>query len=155
MYGLIKTHKDNNPVRVLTSGCGTTIEYLSIFVEKYLQKEVNEIGSRIKDTPDMLNTTDLINDSNIFIEDSVLVSFDIVKMFPNIDNVSVQKLYLKFQKTGKQIFHQLNVFQRPLSYLWNATILYLMRSFISRKIDLLWDHICHVLIVILLCIGLT
>ena len=88
MYGLIKTHKDNNPVRVLTSGCGTTIEYLSIFVEKYLQKEVNEIGSRIKDTPGMLNTTDLINDSNIFIEDSVLVSFDIVKMFPNIDNVS-------------------------------------------------------------------
>ena len=36
MYGLIKTHKDNNPVGVLTSGCGTTIEYLSIFVEKYL-----------------------------------------------------------------------------------------------------------------------
>ena len=38
MYGLIKNHKDNNPVRVITSGCGTAIEYLSIFVEKYVKK---------------------------------------------------------------------------------------------------------------------
>ena len=40
MYGLIKTNKENNPVRVITSGCGTAIEYLSIFVENYLYKEV-------------------------------------------------------------------------------------------------------------------
>ena len=25
MYGMIKTHKDNKPVRVITSGCGTVI----------------------------------------------------------------------------------------------------------------------------------
>ena len=36
MYGLIKTHKVNNPARVITSGCGTAIEFLSIFVKKYL-----------------------------------------------------------------------------------------------------------------------
>ena len=30
----------------------------------------------------------MINDSNILIEDSVLVSFDIVNMFPSIDNIS-------------------------------------------------------------------
>ena len=36
MYGLIKTHKENNPVRVITKGCHTAIEYLSNFVEKYL-----------------------------------------------------------------------------------------------------------------------
>ena len=84
MYGLIKTHKENNPVRVITSGCGTAIEYLSIFVEKYLYKEVNKIDSRIKDTPDMLNIIGMINDSNILTEDSVLVSFDFANMFPSI-----------------------------------------------------------------------
>ena len=36
----------------------------------------------------MLNVIDMINDSNILFEDSVLVSFDIGNMFPSIDNVS-------------------------------------------------------------------
>ena len=88
MYGLIKTHKENNPVRVITSGCSTSIEYLSVFVEKYLYREVNKIDSRIKDTQDMLNIIDMINDSDILTENSALVSFDIVNMFPSINNVS-------------------------------------------------------------------
>ena len=88
MYGLIKKHKENNPVRVITSGCGTAIEYLLIFVEKYLCKEVYKIDFRIKDTPNMLNIIDMINDSNILTEDSVLVSFDIVNMFPSINDAS-------------------------------------------------------------------
>ena len=87
MYGLIKTHKEDNPVKVITSWCSTAIAYLSIFVEKYLYRQVNKIHSRIKDTPDMLNITDMINDGNILTEDSVLVNFDIVNMFPSIDNV--------------------------------------------------------------------
>ena len=36
----IKIHKVGNPVRVITSGCGTAIENLSIFVEKCLYSEV-------------------------------------------------------------------------------------------------------------------
>ena len=88
MYGLSQMHKENNPVRVITSGCGTAIEYLSIFVEKYLYREVNKIDFRIIDTPDMLSIIDMISDSNILTEDSVLISFDIVDMFPSIYNVS-------------------------------------------------------------------
>ena len=34
MYGLVKTHKVNNPVRVITSGGGMTVGILSIFVER-------------------------------------------------------------------------------------------------------------------------
>ena len=29
MHGLVKTHKSDNPVRVITSGCGTAVEYHS------------------------------------------------------------------------------------------------------------------------------
>ena len=36
----IKIHKVGNPARVITSGCGTAIENLSIFVEKSLYSEV-------------------------------------------------------------------------------------------------------------------
>ena len=43
MYDLVKTHKVNNPVRIITSGCNTDVENLSIFVEKVLYKEVERI----------------------------------------------------------------------------------------------------------------
>ena len=66
MYGMVKTHKADNPVRVITSGCNTVDEKLSILVEKMI---------------------DDINKS-VLSENCVLVSFDVVNMFPNIDNES-------------------------------------------------------------------
>ena len=88
MYGLVKTHKVNNPVRVITTGCGTAVENLSIFVERYLYAEVLKIESRIQDTSEMLNFIDYLYKCNNLTEDSSLVSFDIVNMFPSIDNQS-------------------------------------------------------------------
>ena len=87
MYGLNKTHKENNPVRIFTIGCGRV--FINFF-EKYLYKKVNKIDSTIKNTPDMLNTIDMINNSNIFTKNSVLASFDIVNMFPSIDVSGVE-----------------------------------------------------------------
>ena len=88
MYGLVKTHKVNNPVRVTTSGCGTAVENLSIFVERCLYPEVLKIESRIQDTSEMFNFVDYLNKSNILTEDCILVSFDTVNMIPSIDNHS-------------------------------------------------------------------
>ena len=88
MYGLVKTHKVNNPVRVITSGCGTAVENLSIFVERCLYPEVLKIESRIQDTSEMFNFIDYLNKSNILTEDCILVSFDTVNMIPSIDNHS-------------------------------------------------------------------
>ena len=36
MYGLVKSHKVNKPVRVITSGCNTATESLSIYIEHVL-----------------------------------------------------------------------------------------------------------------------
>ena len=99
MYCLIKSHKENNPARVITSGCGTVLEFLSIFVKNDLYKEVDKIESRIKDTPNMLNITDNINCINIAIKDLVFVRFDVVNMFPSIDNV------LGLEAVSAQILH--------------------------------------------------
>ena len=35
IYGLVKTHKGNKPLRVITSDCGAGVENLSIIVGKY------------------------------------------------------------------------------------------------------------------------
>ena len=88
MYGLVKTHKVNNPVRVITSGCGTAVKNLSVFVEKCLYPEVLEIQSRIQDTFEMLHFIDYLNKSNILTEDCISVSFDVANTFSSIDNQS-------------------------------------------------------------------
>ena len=36
MYVLIKNHKNDNPARIITSGCNTAIKSLSIFVKKVI-----------------------------------------------------------------------------------------------------------------------
>ena len=48
---------------------------------------MDKINSRIKDTPDMLDIID-INNNNMITDSSILVCFDIVNMFPSIDDVS-------------------------------------------------------------------
>ena len=87
MYAWIKTHKQNNPVRIIRSGYGTVIEYLSNFIEKYLYREVNKTDSMLKDTHDMSNVIDITDHSDILNKDSFLVSFDIVNIFPSISNI--------------------------------------------------------------------
>ena len=89
MYGFIKTHKVDNRVRVITSGCGTAIENLSIFIDKCLYSVVLKIESRVKDTSEMLTIIDSLNKSSTLISDCRLVwTFDIINMFTSIDNIS-------------------------------------------------------------------
>ena len=64
------------------------MDNLSTFVEKCLFPEILKIKSRVQVTSKMLNFIDFLNDSNILTEDCMLVSFDIVNIFPSIDNES-------------------------------------------------------------------
>ena len=88
MYGLVKTHKADNPVRVITSGCETALKNLCIFDEKCLFPELSKTESRVQHTSEMLNFIDFLNDSNILTDNCMLVSFHIVIMFPSIGNES-------------------------------------------------------------------
>ena len=47
---MVKTYKENNPVRVITSGYNTAVENLSIVVENVLLELASELLSQIKDT---------------------------------------------------------------------------------------------------------
>ena len=86
MYGMVKTHKADNPVHVIASGCNTFVEKLLILVEKTYPL-ADRLNLKLKDTNDMLEIIDDINKS-VLCENCVLVSFDVVNMFPNIDNKS-------------------------------------------------------------------
>ena len=87
MYGLVKSRKANNTVRVITSGCNTAIEFLSIYIEHVLFELSESMPSRIKDSNHLLDIIDKIN-SMFLPTNAILFSFDIVNMFPNIDKKS-------------------------------------------------------------------
>ena len=88
MYGLTKTHKVGNPVRVITSGCGTAIENLSFSVEKCLHSKFLKIENRVKDISEMLAIIDNSNKSNTLTSDCRFLSFDIINMFRSIVKIS-------------------------------------------------------------------
>ena len=85
MYGNVNAHKKNNPVRVITSDCNTTMENLSTFNENVLFELASELPSQIKDNCHMSDIIDDMNNSNLS-SSAILVSFDVVNMFPCIDN---------------------------------------------------------------------
>ena len=87
IYGLVKTHKVNNPVRVITTGCNTATRNLSVYIEHVLYELSGSIPSKIKDSNHLFDMIDNIN--NMFLPtNTILVNFHIAKMFPKIDNKS-------------------------------------------------------------------
>ena len=104
MYGNVKRHKENNSVRVITSGCNTAVVNLSIFLKNVLFKLPTKLPSRIKDTCHMLEIIDDMNNSNLS-SSAIFVSFDLANMSPSIDNTmgiaSVRK-YLD-ERTSKDL----------------------------------------------------
>ena len=87
MHGLVKTHKIYNPVRGITSGCNTATENLPIYIDHVLYELSESMLSRTKDSNHLFDIID--NISSMFLpRNSILVSFEIASMFPNIDNKS-------------------------------------------------------------------
>ena len=82
---LYKTHKQGIPVRLLTSGCNTAIENLACYLEVICAPLTERLRSRIKNTDHLLQIIDCLNINSIP-DGTSSVSFDIVNMYPSIDN---------------------------------------------------------------------
>ena len=149
IYGLIKTRKIGIPVRVITSGCGTAIGNLSIFVEKCFYSEVLNIESRVKDTSEVLTTIDNLSKSNTLTSDCRLVSFDIINMFSSIDNIHGLKAVKSVLGTRQDQFQPTSCIIEALRLCLNVTILFLITNILYRVTVQHEVLICHVFIAIL------
>ena len=87
-FNIIKTHKEGNSIRLLKTGCNTTIENLSRLIERICAPLTNNIDARINDTEHLLQIIDYIN-TNELANDRILVSFDIVNMFRTLTTLKV------------------------------------------------------------------
>ena len=130
--GNIKTHKAGNPLKLITSCCGTAIENFSAFIEFYLQPLARKLPSFIKDTTDLLNKLEDLNKSGPFPTGTLLVSWDVVSMFPNIDNK------LGLTAVRKSLNTRENKFPSTTCILEAVKILFLRRISFSRHIAQLW-----------------
>ena len=72
---------------MISSGCNTAVEKLSILVEKTLYPIVDNLPFKIKDTNNILEIIDQLNEFTLT-DNILLVCFNVVNMFPNIDNRS-------------------------------------------------------------------
>ena len=73
MYELVKAHNENNSVKVITSGCNTAIESLSIYIEPALFELSERMSSRIKDSNHLLDIIVNIN-SMLFTHECYFIS---------------------------------------------------------------------------------
>lgn len=69
----------------MKSSCNAVVKKRSILAEKALYTVTDRLISKIKDTNNILEIIDDINES-AFSQNCVLVNFDVVSMFSNIDN---------------------------------------------------------------------
>lgn len=80
MYGLVKIHKKNFPVRPITSACASPGFKLAKYFTKVLSEVFHEDGFHVRNS---LQFVDGLKEIPIC-ENEVLVSFDVVSMFTNI-----------------------------------------------------------------------
>ena len=102
---LYKTHKVGTPVRLLTTGCNSAIENLSRFIEAICAPLTENMQGRIKNTQELLNIIDDLNQKELP-NNTLLVSFDIVSMFPSIDNDNGVKAVEEFLDQRKTLSHK-------------------------------------------------
>ena len=80
------------------------MENLSAFTEFYLQPLAQKLPSFIKDTTDLLNKIEHLNTSGPFPTGTLLVSWDMVSMFPNINNKLGLYVFRKALNARENIF---------------------------------------------------
>lgn len=90
-YLTYKAHKPekNYPGRLITSGCGSPTEHLSQWLEYYLKPLMDQLPYRLQDTSHFIRNVLSFNEERLDKESPPAIihcSWDIVSMFPNINN---------------------------------------------------------------------
>ena len=79
MYSNFKMHKVDNLTRIITIGCNTAMENLSIFVENVLYDIASKLRLKIKGTSHMFDIIDNFNSLDLPLN-FILVSFDMINV---------------------------------------------------------------------------
>lgn len=88
LYGLIKIHKPNNPIRPIVSSIGSPTYNMSKFFTNILANIVGKTNSFVKDSFDLKSKI-----NNLIIpDDHKLFSLDVISLFTNIPNDIISEI---------------------------------------------------------------
>lgn len=82
IYGLVKVHKDNFPVRPAVSNSGNPIYELSVFVANLLKPLTNDSSFTVKNSFELINKIQEIDINTIY--NHKFVYLDVVALFTNV-----------------------------------------------------------------------
>lgn len=102
MYGLIKIHKKDLPVRPITSACCSPGFKLAKLITRILSETFHEEGFHVKNSMDFVK---LIRDIDIE-DDELMISFDVVSMFTNIP---IDLMVTLIEARARNIFTGFNI----------------------------------------------
>lgn len=98
-YGMPKAHKQIEegktipPMRLVASGCGSNTENISHFIEHQTKHIPPMLDSYIQDTPHLLRILQEKNTTSTVPEDAILVTIDVVGLYPNIPREEGMKYF--------------------------------------------------------------
>lgn len=132
IYGLIKVHKKDYPVRPIVSSCGSSGFKLANFFTDILTETFNEMGHHVKNTPHVIEKV-----RNVTIDkDDILISFDVVSMFTNIPIDHMITLIKKKEQEIESIYNiEFNLFTDILLYLLRDSAIFNWNNKTYRQKD--------------------
>jgi hypothetical protein len=101
-YGMPKAHKEIPegktlpPLRLVISGCGSTTENSSAFVDFYCKEIPSKLPSFIQDTPHILRILDELNSRGCQPDEAIPVTIDVVGLYPNIPQDEGKEAFQEF-----------------------------------------------------------
>ena len=146
-YGSIKTDKPNNPIRLITSGNGTAVENLSLFTEYFLHPCVKKEPEKLIDTTALLNkVTEINNKFSPFPASTLLVSWDVISMYPSIDN-KVGLAACKEALDRREHTSPSTEYSKPSKSHWNVTT---QNSIKNTTVKIEVQQWVHIMLVVML-----
>ena len=104
MYGLLKIHKPDKPIRPIISSIGTYNYKLAKYLVEILKHLVADNNHILTDTFDFVNKVSSINPEH----DPFMISFDVESLFTNIPTTETIEMILDLVYTkGVELFHDL------------------------------------------------
>lgn len=134
MYGLIKVHKSNYPVRPITSACGSPGFKLAGYLTRILSELYFENGFHVENSLIVRKQIEQI----YLDDDDVLVSFDVISMFTNITTDVMLQIIEERKDALLDRFHlQWDLFQEMFDFVLRECAVFNFNGKHYKQIDTL------------------
>ena len=135
MYGVIKAHKDNYPMRIIVSTVGTPVYGLSQYLVDLIQPTLNENEIRIKNSSAFVEKAKTWEISS----SEVQVSFDVVNLYPSVPLKEATEVIIRILSNDDELRNRTKLQTNEIKslielclskcyFLWNDTMYELENS---------------------------